>query len=63
MKLQLLMDKFVEYCMPKNETLEINTFFTCMQKADQSMDQYVTEVKEGLTGKGQNQQKRVSLGP
>ncbi|XP_070550519.1 uncharacterized protein [Ptychodera flava] len=45
-KIQVLYEKFEEYCSPrKNVTLERHKFFTCSQGPDESIDHYVTELK------------------
>ncbi|XP_062610112.1 uncharacterized protein LOC134271904 [Saccostrea cucullata] len=45
-KLDKIIEKFEAYCMPKkNTTYERHKFFTLMQKPDETMDQYVTELR------------------
>ncbi|KAJ8049448.1 hypothetical protein HOLleu_02204 [Holothuria leucospilota] len=43
MNLDIVMDKFQNYCTPKkNITYERHKFFTCIQKPGESIDQYLT---------------------
>lgn len=45
-KLDKIMEKFEEYCIPKrNVTFERHRFFTCVQKTGETVDQYVTELR------------------
>lgn len=46
MKLDIILKKFEAYCIPKrNVTFERHRFFTCLQKPGETMDQYVTELR------------------
>ncbi|KAM4771141.1 LOW QUALITY PROTEIN: uncharacterized protein WCC33_002970 [Rhinophrynus dorsalis] len=46
LKLKPVIDTFEEYCITKrNVTYERHKFFTCMQKPGESIDQYVTELR------------------
>lgn len=46
MKLDKILEKFEEYCIPKrNVTFERHKFFTCVQKTGETVDQYVTELR------------------
>uniref|UniRef100_A0A8C4RHI8 Gypsy retrotransposon integrase-like protein 1 n=1 Tax=Erpetoichthys calabaricus TaxID=27687 RepID=A0A8C4RHI8_ERPCA len=46
MKLDVILDKFERYCIPKrNVTFERHKFFTCIQKQGETIDQYVTELR------------------
>jgi len=45
-KLDILFAKFKKYCKPKqNVTVERYQFNTCVQKTDETIDQYVKELK------------------
>ena len=46
MKLDKILEKFEAYCIPKtNVTFERHRFFTCVQKTEETIDQYVTELR------------------
>lgn len=46
MKLKSVMEKFEDYCTPKkNITYCRHRFFTCVPKSDDTIDQYVTELR------------------
>lgn len=46
MKLNKIMENFEAYCIPKrNVPFERHRFFTCVQKAGETIDQYVTELR------------------
>ncbi|KAJ8017554.1 hypothetical protein HOLleu_44951 [Holothuria leucospilota] len=46
MNLDIVMDKFQNYCTPKkNITYERHKFFTCIQKPGESIDHYLTELR------------------
>lgn len=46
MSLAKILEKFEEYCIPKrNVTFERHRFFTCVQKTGETIDQYVTELR------------------
>lgn len=45
-KLDVIVGKFEGYCSPKkNVTFERHKFFTCSQKLDENIDQYLTELR------------------
>lgn len=46
MKLDKILQRFEAYCIPKrNVTYERHRFFTCVQKQGETIDQYVTELR------------------
>ncbi|KAL7870688.1 hypothetical protein SRHO_G00081850 [Serrasalmus rhombeus] len=46
MKLDTIIEKFEAYCIPKrNVTYERHRFFTCVKKPGETIDQYVTELR------------------
>ena len=46
MELDKILEKFEDYCIPKrNVTFERHRFFTCVQKTGETVDQYVTDLR------------------
>lgn len=46
MELDKILKKFEDYCIPKRKVMfERHRFFTCVQKTGETIDQYVTELR------------------